>query len=145
MPAEYSAGAIIFKKAEDLTLYLILHYEEGHWGSAKGHIEGREAIEETACREIREETGLTDIRFIEGFQAENQYFFNSQDRRIHKTVTFLLAQTWTSEIRISDEHTEYVWLPYAEALEKITFQNEKTVLEKAHDFLNQKDRQGIVK
>ena len=49
---------------------MLLHYEEGHWGCAKGHFEEDETAEQTARREIREETGLTDIRFIPGFKED---------------------------------------------------------------------------
>jgi bis(5'-nucleosidyl)-tetraphosphatase len=139
MPAEHSAGAIIFRKEEDIIFYLLLHYEEGHWGSPKGHIENNESIEETALREIREETGLTDIHFLEGFKEHNHYFYSSQQQRIFKTVTFLLAETQTKDIRISWEHTGFAWLPYPEVLEKVTFKDEKTLFQKAHQFISRKN------
>jgi len=138
MPAQHSAGAIVFRKTRGTVWYLLLHYEEGHWGSSKGHIENSETIEETARREIREETGLTDIQFFEGFKERNQYFFWSQGQRIFKTVTFLLAQTQTREIKLSFEHIDYVWLRYEAALENITFADEKIVLQKAQQFLLEK-------
>jgi bis(5'-nucleosidyl)-tetraphosphatase len=135
MPAEHSSGAIVFRKTPNTVWYLLLHYEEGHWGSSKGHIENNETLEETARREIREETGLTDIHFFEGFQEQNQYFYWKQGKRIFKTVTFLLAQTQTEEITLSFEHIGYAWLRYEDALERITFADEKRVLQKAHQFL----------
>ena len=52
MPYEHSAGAVIFRKENERPLYLLLHYEAGHWGCAKGHVENSETIEETARREI---------------------------------------------------------------------------------------------
>jgi 8-oxo-dGTP pyrophosphatase MutT (NUDIX family) len=113
-----------------------LHYEEGHWGSSKGHIEKGETVEDTVRREIREETGLTDLKFIEGFKEYNKYFFNTKKGRVFKTVTFLLAETAASEIKLSFEHIGYAWLPYEAALEKITFENEKDVLQKAYQFLS---------
>jgi bis(5'-nucleosidyl)-tetraphosphatase len=135
MPYEYSAGAVIFRRENNQLLYLLLHYEEGHWGCSKGHIEKGETIEATARREIREETGLTDISFIPGFKELNQYFFVSDGQRIHKTVTFLLAETTSSLVILSDEHIAYAWLPYAEALERITFKNEKAVFNQANHFV----------
>ena len=53
MPIEKSAGAVIFRKQNDAILYLLLHYEAGHWDLAKGHIEKGESLEETARREGR--------------------------------------------------------------------------------------------
>ena len=138
MPAEYSAGAIVFRKTRGTIRYLLLHYEEGHWGSSKGHIEKGETIEETARREIREETGLTDIEFISGFKEQNSYFYVNQGARIFKTVTFLLAQTPTTTIKLSYEHVGFKWLSYEAALEKITFADEKRVLQKANAFILEK-------
>jgi bis(5'-nucleosidyl)-tetraphosphatase len=136
LPAEQSAGAIIFRKEDQQVFYLLLHYEGGHWGSAKGHIENGETLAETARREIREETALTDIHFIKDFKEFNRYFFFSQGKRIFKIVTFLLAETHSREVTISSEHTGYAWLPFESALERITFTDEKKVLQKAHDFIS---------
>lgn len=136
MPVEHSAGAIVFRKEEGLILYLLLHYEEGHWGYPKGHIENKENIEETARREIREETGLTDIQFIEGFKELNKYFFIFEAKRIFKTVDLLLAITNSKEIKLSFEHVGYEWLSYERALERITFQDDKTLLRKANQFIS---------
>jgi bis(5'-nucleosidyl)-tetraphosphatase len=136
MPAEHSAGALIFRKEEDKIFYLLLHYEEGHWGSPKGHIENHETVEETARREIQEETGLTDIRFLDGFKEHNHYFYTSQRQRIFKTVTFLLAETSSKNIRISWEHTGFAWLPYPEVLEKVTFKDEKKLFQKAYQLIS---------
>ncbi len=137
MPAEFSAGAIIFRREKDSIYYLLLHYEEGHWGSPKGHVEKEETLEETARREVREETGLTDIQFLEGFSEKNTYFFTGKEGKIFKTVTFFVAETHTKEIKVSFEHTGFIWLPYRDAMEQVTYQNEKLLLQKAHRFIMQ--------
>jgi bis(5'-nucleosidyl)-tetraphosphatase len=135
MKYEHSAGAVIFRSENGQPVYLILHYEEGHWGCSKGHTENSESEEETARREIREETSLTDISFISGFREENHYFFMGGGQHIEKTVTFLLAKTQTTQIILSDEHIGFAWLPYEEARSRITFKNEKNLFEKAHQFV----------
>lgn len=140
MPVEHSAGAIVFRKESGQVFYLLLHYEEGHWGYPKGHIEKGETLEDTARREIYEETGISDIQFIDGFRELTRYFFFSEGQRIFKTVVFFLALTPTKEIKLSFEHIGYEWLPFQEALAQVTFKDEKTLLEKAklftieHDF-----------
>jgi bis(5'-nucleosidyl)-tetraphosphatase len=134
---EYSSGAVIFRREKGIPLFLLLHYEEGHWGCAKGHLEMGENIEQTARREIQEETGITDITFIDGFKELNRYFFMSKGEKISKTVTFLLAKTNSKEVTISNEHTGYEWLPFDQALQLITFKNEKEMFQKAHQFLLQ--------
>jgi bis(5'-nucleosidyl)-tetraphosphatase len=136
MPAEHSAGAIVFREEAGLAFFLLLHYEKGHWGASKGHIEKGETIEETARREVREETGISDLVFRPGFKETIRYFFQGEQGRTFKTVTFLLAETRTREVVVSFEHTGFEWLPYAGALSRTTFKDEKAVLEKAARFLS---------
>jgi bis(5'-nucleosidyl)-tetraphosphatase len=133
---EHSAGAVIFRRAKDDILYLLLHYAEGHWGSPKGHTEKTETDEETARREIAEETGLTDISFVPGFKENFEYSFVGKKGLVNKTVTFFLAETGTKKITLSAEHTEADWLTYEQALERITFDNEKELFKKARLAIN---------
>ena len=76
MPAEHSAGAIVFRNEKSENFYLLLEYRPDYWGFSKGNIEKGEAVEETARREIREETGLTDIQFIEGFKVQRTIYLH---------------------------------------------------------------------
>lgn len=135
MPVEKSAGAVVFRKEGKIPLYLLLRYEAGHWDFPKGNIEKGESIEETVRREIKEETGIEDVEFLEGFQTEIKYFYRSKGENIFKIVIFLLASTETDKVKISFEHLGYQWLPYEEALKEITFKNAKEILKKANNFL----------
>lgn len=143
MPIERSAGAIISRKEGKKIFYLLLHYpgashraEKDYWDFPKGHIEKREKEIEAVKREIEEETGLKDIKFIEGFKEWIKYFFKFKDKNILKFVTFYLAETKTKDVEISSEHIGYEWLPYEEALTRLTFENAKEILKKAHKFLS---------
>ena len=135
MPVEKSAGAVIFRKNKKI-YFLLLHYQGGHWDFPKGIIERGEKPIDTARREIEEETGIKDIKFIEGFKKWIKYFFKLKGKTIFKIVTFYLAETKTKKIKISWEHIGYKWLPYEEALEQITFKNSKEVLKKANEYLS---------
>lgn len=142
MPVEKSAGAIVFKREGGKTLFLLLHYpsagrgaKKDYWDLAKGHIEKGEKTEDTVKREIKEETGLDDIKIIEGFKEIIKYFFRADGKNILKFVTFYLAETQQKNIKISDEHIGFAWLPYEQALEGLTFKNAKQVLGKANKFL----------
>jgi 8-oxo-dGTP pyrophosphatase MutT (NUDIX family) len=146
MPVEKSAGAVIFRRENDEIFYLLLHYpgtshraEKDYWDFPKGHIEKGEKIEETVKREVREETGLKDLKFIEGFKKWIKYFFYFQGKKIFKIVTFLLAETKTKKVKISFEHIGYKWLPYQKALEKLTFDSAKEILKKANEFISRKN------
>ena len=135
MPIEKSAGAVIFRKDEGKIFYLLLHYEAGHWDFPKGHIEKGEKLEETAKRETKEETGLQDIKFVDGFKEWIKYFFKSEKGNIFKIVTFFLVETNQKEIKLSFEHTGYQWLPLEEAQKQLTFKTAKQILKKANYFL----------
>jgi len=145
MPKEKSAGAIIFRKEDNKIYYLLLHYHSGHWEFPKGHIEEGESNEETVKREIAEETGINDIKIIPGFKKYIKYFFRQsyglKDEAkkkapwIFKLVVFYIAKTQTKEVKISSEHTGFLWLPLNEAIKKTTFKNSKLLLREANDFI----------
>ncbi len=135
MPIEKSAGAVIFRRENSKIYYLLLYYELGHWGFPKGIIKKGERIEDAARREIKEETGIEDIKFIPGFKESIEYFFELKDKTIFKMATFLLAETRTKQVKLSFEHKDYVWLEYEDTLERLGFKNAKEVLKKANNFL----------
>jgi 8-oxo-dGTP pyrophosphatase MutT (NUDIX family) len=134
MMRKKSCGAVVFRKNQEVK-YLLLHYEAGHWDYAKGEVEKGESERDTVVRELREETGITDARFIEGFREEISYFYKMVGRTIHKEVVFFLMETGTSDVVLSFEHTGYEWLDYQKAIERLTFENAKNILRKAHTFL----------
>jgi len=142
MPFEKSAGAIIYRIEKGKKLYLLLHYaaldhraSKDYWDFAKGHVEAGEKEIDTVKREVKEETGLDNLEFVDGFNAWMKYFFVFEGKKIFKVVTYLLAKTPTKKITISGEHIGYDWLPYEEALERLNFKNAKCMLTKANDFL----------
>jgi bis(5'-nucleosidyl)-tetraphosphatase len=132
--SEKSCGAVVFLKNREVT-YLLLHYEAGHWDFVKGNMELNESEKDTVIRELQEETGITDAKFIEDFREKVEYFYRRQGETIHKEVVFFLIETHTEKIALSYEHIGYAWLNYPRALEQLTFKNAKDVLQKAHELL----------
>ncbi len=141
MPIEKSAGAVIFRKNKEIK-YLLLRYQSGHWDFPKGNIEKGERLEETIKREVKEETGIEDIKFIEDFKETIKYFYQLKGKKIFKIVIFYLAETKTQQVKISSEHLDFKWLSYEKALEKLTFKNSKAILKKTNKFLR---KRGIPK
>lgn len=133
---EYSAGIVLFREENGKRKYLILHYPGGHFDFPKGHLEAGETEKDAAIRELEEETGVKVNHLYDGFSEPITYNFSRRDTAVHKTVTFFLARTDHREIKISHEHRGYLWLDYAGALEKITFENAKAILKKAEQYLN---------
>ncbi|MEI7424964.1 MAG: NUDIX domain-containing protein [Candidatus Staskawiczbacteria bacterium] len=153
MPREKSAGAIIFRIENSIKYYLLLHYPSvkkrgGHWEFPKGHVEAGEDDEKTMRREVEEETGIKDLKIVPGFKKYIKYFFRQYKENIteadkkkgkspwiFKLVIFFIAETKTKEVKISSEHTEFIWLPIEEAIKKTTFKNSKKLLKEASDFV----------
>ncbi|MGH1566341.1 MAG: bis(5'-nucleosyl)-tetraphosphatase [Nitrosopumilus sp.] len=135
MIEETSAGIVLFRKENSKILFLLLHYPSGHWDFVKGKMEKGESTHQTAIRETKEETGITDITFVENFEEWIEYNFQYKGELVHKKVVFFLAETKTKEIKISHEHLDSTWGDYNTSMEKTTFGNAKTVLTRAQILL----------
>ena len=142
MLREKSCGAVVFIKKDDPVKYLLLNYAAEHWDFVKGNVELNESEKETVVRELKEETSITEARFIDGFREVIAYFYRRQGLTVHKEVVFFLMEAYTDKVKLSFEHVGYSWLDYQHAMEKLTFKNAKDVLQKAHDFLK---KNGIIK
>jgi 8-oxo-dGTP pyrophosphatase MutT (NUDIX family) len=134
MQSETSCGAVVFTRNPEIK-YLLLHYEAGHWDFVKGNVEPNETEEETARRELKEETGITQANFIKNFRETINYFYRAGGKTISKRVTLYLIETKETRVNLSFEHIGYEWLNYQQALERLTFKTAKQVLNKAQNHL----------
>ena len=139
---EKSCGAVIFKR-DDTDRYLLLHYEGGHWDFVKGHVERNESERQTTLRETKEETGITDLHFIEGFREPISYFYRRAGKTVKKEVIFYLMETRTKEVHLSREHVGFDWLTYERAMARLTYKNARDTLQKAHQFLRESQPQPL--
>ena len=135
MIEERSAGVVVYTKNTTGNLFLLLNYPSGHWDFVKGKIEEGETPRKTAIRETKEETGISDLEFIDGFEERIEYNFQHEDKLIHKQVLFFLAKTNTRKVNVSYEHLDYIWLDFETASTKVTYQNARDVLLKANNLL----------
>lgn len=135
---EKSCGVIVYRSDLEPIQFLLLHYPGGHWDFPKGHVEERDVNEQaTALRELQEETGITQAEFKEGYRESMYYEFNrGHKERVKKVVVYFVAETTQTEISISFEHKNFRWLPYDEALERLTYENARDLLRKAQKHLN---------
>ncbi len=136
---EISAGVIIYRQLKTGREYLLLNYPGGHIDFPKGHLEKDETEREAAYRELKEETGLSDIIWMEGFREKIHYTYFHAGEKMSKDVIFFLAKTMQKKITISFEHKGFLWLPYDEALAKVTFENARNMLQKAERYLKKVD------
>ncbi len=110
---ERSAGVIPYRLEEEQVLnYLVLHSAtvrnpRAKWEFPKGGMELGETPRQTAAREFREETGLVDWAFREGFERSLSYTYIRRGRKVVKTVTYYIAEIAdASLITRSAEHVE---------------------------------------
>lgn len=135
MKIEKSAGTIVFREENKKIFYLLLEKESGQFDFPKGNIEKGEKTIEAAERETKEEAGIDNLKFIDGFKETIKVFYKWEGELRLKFITFFLAETKTRDVEISFEHKGYCWLPYKEAVKKATFKNSKELLKKAEWFL----------
>ncbi|MCX6708617.1 MAG: NUDIX domain-containing protein [Candidatus Woesearchaeota archaeon] len=128
---EKSAGIIVVNDGK----FLLLLYDAGHWDFPKGHIEKDESSEQAALRELKEETGISDAVILPGFSENIHYFFKKEGKLISKEVVFFAARTKTFDVKLSFEHKDFIWLPFNDALAKLTYKNAKEVLRKAEEHV----------
>lgn len=143
MPSEKSCGAVIFRRNK-ANKYLLLHYEGGHWDFVKGHVEQNESEKQTVLRETEEETGITDLTFIDGFRENISYFYRRAGKTVRKEVVFYLMETRTEPVRLSREHVGYDWLIYDRAMERLTYKNARDTLLKAREFLQKPQTSDVL-
>ena len=136
MAQEKSCGTVIFRRHKDKIQYLLLHYGAGHWDFPKGKQEKSENDEQTAMRELREETQIEETELADGFRETVKYFFKRGEETVYKEVIFFLVETRSDEVTLSAEHIGYAWLNFEHAHKKLTFNNSKELLEKAEKFLH---------
>ena len=133
MIEERSAGAILYQESPSGKIYLLLNYPSGHWDFVKGNIEKGETLKQTVLREVKEETGILDIKFVDGFEDKVEYHYQRNGELVHKQVVFFLARTSTSDIKLSHEHLNFTWLRFNDAMQKLTYKTAQNLLKRVKD------------
>jgi len=133
---ERSCGAVIFRTINFKRHFLLIkNKRSANWGFPKGHVEDNETDEDTARREVLEETGL-HINILPDFQCKSEY---SIQGRVDKTVIIFLASTNDVNTVIQPEEIEsFTWLTYEKALKKLNYENDRVILEKAKAYIDER-------
>lgn len=145
---EVSVGSVLVYVSSFGDRYLLLHYPHGHWDFVKGHKERGEEEKETLLREIEEETGVKSESIVihPRFRRVICFWYcakgGEREKRISKgsgifvfkKVIFYLAESKVSNISLSHEHIGCEWLPFPQAMERLTYENSKRVLFEAEKF-----------
>lgn len=106
------------------------------WSLPKGHIEPGETAEQTAVREVAEETGIQS-RVLHPLGTID-YWFVAEDRRVHKTVHHFLMEALGGELSDEDvEVTEVAWVPLGELEELLAYADERRLVRRAAELLTE--------
>ena len=132
MKYEKSCGALCLAPGPGAPRVLMVkHVAGGHWAFPKGHLEQGETEEQTAVREVLEETGVA-ITLLPGFRETTRY---SPRRGISKQVVYFLARAKTDTPNPQPEEIlEARFVPLAEALTLLTYNADRGLLQKAEQF-----------
>lgn len=136
MKYEKSCGAVVYRENNGRLEFLIIsHKSDGHWGFPKGHVEQGETEQDTALREVYEETGL-NIKLLDGFISREQY---SPKKNVIKEVVFFISKANDDIVNIQlCEIKEYKWAAYEEAESLLAYESSIKTLNEACDFLKTK-------
>jgi 8-oxo-dGTP pyrophosphatase MutT (NUDIX family) len=131
---EVSAGGVVYRRSDDGVEVVLAARRTRRgdlaWGLPKGLVEPDEAPEETAVREVREETGL-DAE-IESSLGDIRYFYVWEGVRVRKSVHFFLMRATGGDVSNHDHEMEDVkWFPLSRAVRRAAYRGEREVLERA--------------
>ena len=136
MKMEKSCGAVVYRLENGCPLYLIERMALGHTSIPKGHVEGNETEEETALREIREETNLS-VQLDTGFRHLVSY---SPQPGVMKDVVFFVARALEGEmINQECEVSALEWMPLDAAIAAVTYVTDKETLRLADAYITREN------
>lgn len=140
MPTEQCYGVIVVFKGEE-DLFLILQQKElnavGSWTFPKGHHEGDETPRETALRELKEETGMTEIEILNIPLIYEEYLITRNREKRLKINEYFIGFVKGQEVTIEQsEISNYKWATYQEAYDLFDYSSRKETLVKAQEYLN---------
>lgn len=135
---EKSCGAVVYTREHGKREYLLVRQKRGVWGFPKGHVEAGETEEETALREIREETGVT-VRIDTGFRRTETYpVYGREDT--DKTVVYFTAEFEGQALRPDPGELRGAALfSYEEAERVLEWKSRRKILSEAEAFLAGKE------
>jgi 8-oxo-dGTP pyrophosphatase MutT (NUDIX family) len=131
---QLSAGGVVCRRnpVGEIEVALIATQEGNRWGLPKGLVEEGESLEETARREVREETGL-EAEVLERLEPIEYWYWWDEDGqkvRYHKKVYFFVMACRGGDITQHDFEVEKVrWFSIDEAIKQASYRTEREVLQ----------------
>ncbi len=134
---ETSAGGVVFRRDGARVLFLLIRDSYRNWGFPKGHLEDDEPADVAALREVREETGIDELT-IRGDVGTIDWYFRFRGTLVHKVCHFFLMEARSAATKPQRDEgiTACRWLSLDEARKLISYQNARTMLERAAAMVN---------
>ena len=133
-----SAGGVVFRYMSGNPTFLLLGFKKRKiWCLPKGIIEKGESEFDTAKREVEEETGITDLEYIDKI-GSIRYEFWVKGKHYNKQVYFFLFQTHQDNAKVSPEHDICAWFNFEEAINNLTYSKEKSILKNGYKIIQSK-------
>jgi len=146
MKQETSSGAVVYKKIKNEYFFLLVYsVKNKEWSFPKGHIEKGETELETAKREIFEETGIKNLKFIDGFRFTDSYLTKGVlpetiGETVKKNVIYYLCYTDSDCINPdNNEINNCKWFSFDEAVKTLKFETQHVLLKKVLNFCSNKE------
>jgi 8-oxo-dGTP pyrophosphatase MutT (NUDIX family) len=141
MPIEeaVSAGGVVYRRGpQGIEVVICGRTKDGVWGLPKGTPAPGESLEETAAREVAEETGL-QVRPLAKIGTIEYWFVRPQEKvRVHKRVHhYLMVPTGGSVEQHDWEYDLVEWVPIEEAIQRLTYPNEAEVVRQAQRLIEE--------
>lgn len=135
---DFSFGIIPFQKTSNgLAVLLVQHKNGRYWSFPKGHPESGEEPIDTACRELKEETGLEIDELLSEETLVERYQFTRNGQTIDKTVTYFLALVSGAFELHKNEIHDARWFSIHDAANIITYDEAKALFEKSLSLLEE--------
>lgn len=136
MKKEESFGVIPLSKQNGRWLvFLIQHAKGRYWGFPKGHGEEGETPQESAIRELKEETNLDLVHFIDTPPIVEEYWFQLKGERVHKRVVYFVAIVEGTISLQKEEIQDGAWVGFPETFDIATHPEAKTILNQVHQLI----------
>jgi 8-oxo-dGTP pyrophosphatase MutT (NUDIX family) len=124
MIREFSAGGVVVRRRAGRAFVAVVRVRDDILALPKGHPDGDESPAQAAQREVREETGV-EAEVVEKL-GDVRYTYMRAGRRVHKNVEFFLFRYRSGSVEDHDhEVEEALWIPLAEAPERLAYKGER--------------------
>ena len=136
MNREKSCGAVVYTRKNGRLSFVIVQEQQGAYSFPKGHVEGNEAEEQTARREVFEETGIQPV-FLPGFREIDEYDL-AEKPGVRKQVVYFLAEYKDEALMPRQgEIRRILLLSCDQAMQCFEHEGTRRVLAAACNFLSQ--------